>query len=132
MFAHFRGKVCRKGCENLNDFAHLFYAVPPPTVPLPPSFKQCFGSGSAWIRFDFGQLDPDPHWEYGSVPRRPKKTQKNIKRRNFMFYSAGCSLLRAEGFTCRLDVLYRGLWISKLEFVKKKDINKIFSCLFSS
>ncbi len=21
--------------------------------------KQCFGSGSAWIRIDFGRLDPD-------------------------------------------------------------------------
>ncbi len=27
--------------------------------------------------------------------------------------SAGCSLLRAEGFSCSLDVLYRGLGISK-------------------
>jgi hypothetical protein len=27
---------------------------------------------------------------------------------NFMFCSAGCSFLRAEGFSCSLDVLYGG------------------------
>jgi hypothetical protein len=33
-------------------------------------------------------------------------THKNRKKlRKFMFLSAGCSLLRAEGFFCRLDVL---------------------------
>ncbi len=38
-----------------------------------------------------------------------------------MFWSAGCSLLRAEGFSCSLDVLYRGQGISKWQFL----INKI-------
>jgi hypothetical protein len=28
-----------------------------------------------------------------------------------MFLSAGCSLLRAEGFICNFDVLYGGPWI---------------------
>ncbi len=37
-----------------------------------------------------------------------------------MFWSAGCSLLRAEGFSCNLGVLYGGLGISKLEFLIKK------------
>jgi hypothetical protein len=37
-----------------------------------------------------------------------------------MFLSTGCSLLRAEGFSCRLGVLYGGLGISKLQFLIKK------------
>jgi hypothetical protein len=35
-----------------------------------------------------------------------------------MFLSAGCFLLRAEGFFCNLDVLYGGLGIGKLYFLK--------------
>ena len=34
--------------------------------------------------------------------------------------SAGCSLLRAEGFFWSLDVLYEGLGISKLKFLIQK------------
>jgi hypothetical protein len=37
-----------------------------------------------------------------------------------MFLSTGCSLLRAEGFSCSLGVLYVGLGISKLQFLIKK------------
>jgi hypothetical protein len=43
-----------------------------------------------------------------------------------MFRSAGCSLLRAEGFSCSLcslDVLYGGLGISKLQFFNQKKAN---------
>ncbi len=36
-----------------------------------------------------------------------------------MFWSAGCSLLRAEGFSCSLGVLYGGLGISKWQFLIK-------------
>jgi hypothetical protein len=39
--------------------------------------------------------------------------QKRKKVRNFMFKSAGYSLLRVEGYSCGLDVLYGGLGISK-------------------
>jgi hypothetical protein len=40
-------------------------------------------------------------------------THKNRKKsRIFMFLSTGCSLLRAEGFSCSLGVLYGGLGIS--------------------
>ncbi len=47
-------------------------------------------------------------------------THKNRKKsRIFMFLSTG-SLLRAEGFSCSLGVLYGGLWISKLQFLIKK------------
>jgi hypothetical protein len=31
-----------------------------------------------------------------------------------MFWSVGCTLLRAEGFFCNMDVLYGGLGIGKL------------------
>ncbi len=49
-----------------------------------------------------------------------------------MFSSAGCSLLRTEGFSCTgsLGVLYGGLGISKLQFFNKK-IYKNFSFLQS-
>jgi hypothetical protein len=46
---------------------------------------------------------------------------KNRKKaRIVMFLSTGCSLLRAEGFSCSLGVLYGGLGISKLQFLIKK------------
>jgi hypothetical protein len=48
-------------------------------------------------------------------------THKNRKKyRIFMFLSTGCSLLRAEGFSCSLGVLYGRLGISKLQFLIKK------------
>ncbi len=48
----------------------------------------------------------------------PIKIEK--KERIFMFWSAGCSLLRVEGFSCSLGVLKGGLGISKLHFLFKK------------
>jgi hypothetical protein len=66
-------------------------------------------------------LDPDPHSNSGSGSRRAKKTHKNRKKsRIFMFLSTGCSLLRAEGFSCSFGLLYEGLGISKLQFLIKK------------
>ncbi len=48
-------------------------------------------------------------------------TLKNRKKsRMFMFLSTGCSLLRAEGFSFSLGVLYGGLGIIKLQFLIKK------------
>ncbi len=47
-------------------------------------------------------------------------THKDRKKsRNFMFWNAGCSLLRDEGFFCCLDVLYGGPGIGKLQFLTK-------------
>jgi hypothetical protein len=68
--------------------------------------------------------DPDPDW------RRAKMTHKNIKMLiNFIVCSAECSLLRAEGFSCSLDVLFGGLGISKLKiFIEKRYKN--FRCIF--
>jgi hypothetical protein len=63
------------------------------------------------LRPFFSVLDPDPHgsalilvsWiriqELKNVPQKLKKVKKF-----FMFLSAGCSLLRAEGFSYSLDV----------------------------
>ena len=75
-----------------------------PPGPAPPRSRQ--GCGSALI------------WVAGSGSRRAKITQK--KYRIFMFWSAGCSLLRAQGFSCSLGVLYGGLGRSKLQFLIKK------------
>jgi hypothetical protein len=47
---------------------------------------QCVGSGSAWVRIDFGRLDPDP--EQGG-----KNTK--IGEEIYCFESDRCSLLRA-------------------------------------
>jgi hypothetical protein len=61
--------------------------------------------------------DPDPRSvdQSGSGSRRIKMTRKSRKKlRNFMFSSAGCFLLRAEGFFCSLNVLSGGLGIGKL------------------
>ena len=66
----------------------------------------------------------------GSGSRGAKVYHKNRKKwRNFMFWSAGCSLLRVDGFSCSLDVLYGGLGIIKLLcFIKKYKFS--FSCTF--
>jgi hypothetical protein len=65
------------------------------------------------IGYGFNQVRgsfPDP--ESGS--KRTKMAHKNREKiRNFMFCSAGCSLLRTEGFFCSLEVLYGGLGIGK-------------------
>jgi len=49
-----------------------------------------------WFRL--GRMDPDPGGQ-----KWPSKIEKKL--RNFKFLSAGCSLLRAEGFSCSFDVL---------------------------
>ncbi len=67
------------------------------------------------IRIRTQTADPDPD------PGGKKLHQINRKKdRIFIFWSAGCLLLRAEGFSCTLGVLYGGLGISKLQFLIKK------------
>jgi hypothetical protein len=48
---------------------------------------------------------------------------------NLFFSSAGCSLLRAEGFFCSLDILYTGF---RDKYIKSFDQKKIykFSAVF--
>ncbi len=72
--------------------------------------------------------DPDPigSGSIGSGSRRAKMSLKSRKKwRNFMFWSAGCSLLVTEGFFCKLDVLYVGLGIGVVNcsfYLKKYNI----------
>jgi hypothetical protein len=47
-----------------------------------------------------------------------------------MFLSSGCSLLRAEGFSCNLDVFYGGLGLSKSQFLIETISNFFLSCKF--
>ncbi len=56
-------------------------------------------------------VDPD---SMGTLDPDAKMTHKNINK--FHFLSAGCSLFSAEGFSCRLDILYGGLG-TKLQFL---------------
>ncbi len=48
-----------------------------------------------------------------------KLPTKIAKKKEFHGLKCWCSLLRAEGFSCSLDVLYEGLGISKLQFLSK-------------
>jgi hypothetical protein len=53
------------------------------------------------IGFEFNQVGASV-----SGSKRAKITYKSRKEfRNFIFSSAGCSLLRAEGFFCSLEIL---------------------------
>jgi hypothetical protein len=82
---------------NLNTM----YQVQEPNKPIHSS--QCCGSGS----------------------RRAKMTHRHRKKlTNLIFLSGGWSLLRAEGFSCSLD-------ISKQKFLIKKKIKQFFSCIFT-
>jgi hypothetical protein len=99
--------------------------IPPWAVNLCPHQGVGSVSGSAWIRINLScwiriririQIaDPDPDPGGQNWPKKIKK-----RNRIFIFWSAGCSLLRAEGFSCSLGVLYVGLEISKLQFLIKK------------
>jgi hypothetical protein len=61
---------------------------------------QCYESRSSWIRINV--------WLAGSGVRRAKMTHKN-NGENEEFHVLKCSLLRAEAFSCCLDVLHGGL-----------------------
>ncbi len=66
-----------------------------------------------WIRINLSC------WIRNRIQEGKNDTHKK-KCKIFMFWSAGCCLLRAEGFSCSLDVLYVGLGISKLQFLIKQ------------
>jgi hypothetical protein len=61
-----------------------------------------------------GSLDPDPVAEGQNMTHRNR-----IKSINYIF-CAGCSLLRAQGFSCSLYALDGGLGINILQFLTKK------------
>ncbi len=69
-----------------------------------------------WIRIRIQIADPDPD---PGGQKWPTKIEKSPEFHVFK-YGTGCSLLRAEGFSCSLGVLYGGLGIRKLQFLIKK------------
>ncbi len=80
------------------------------------SYRQCCGSGTGF--------NGVPLSVCGSGSKREKITHKHRKKLINFIWSAGCSLFRAEGFSCSLD-------ISKLQFLKKKKYKrKHFFCIF--
>ncbi len=59
-------------------------------------------------------------------------THNNRKKLiNFIFWSDGCSLLKAKNFSFRLDVLYGGLGINKLQFLIRNRKKKMLALFFS-
>ncbi len=72
-----------------------------------------------------GSLYPDPEGKDAI------EKYKTVNKFHLFLLSAGCSLLRAEGFSSSLDLLYGGLGISKLQFLIKK-IYKNFQLYFLS
>jgi hypothetical protein len=61
-----------------------------------------------------GSMDPYPDTQSGS--RRAKIIPKHRNKfMNFIFASAGCSLLSSKGFSCSLDVRYGDLGIRNLQ-----------------
>jgi hypothetical protein len=84
-----------------------------------PSVWQCIRSDYALIGSGFNGVPGS-----GFRSRRAKMTQKSRQKLiNIIFWSAGCSLLRAEGFSCNLDVLYGGQRLSKFIFFLSKKIS---------
>jgi hypothetical protein len=84
------------------------------------SVDQCFGSGDPdLIRIQSGQ------WIHIRIQIQEGKNdpQKYKKIKRFSCFEVlDVLFLRAEGFFCVLDVLYRGLGIGKLQFLIKKNI----------
>ncbi len=75
------------------------------------NFETSVFSDPDWIRIQSGQ------WIQIRIQEGKNDPKNRKKWRNLMLWSAGCSLLRAEGFSCSLDVLYEGLGISRLQFL---------------
>jgi hypothetical protein len=55
------------------------------------------------------------HIAYSARQEGKNDPQKRKKRNKFR--GAGCSLLKADGFSCSLNVFYEGLSICKLQFL---------------
>ncbi len=67
-----------------------------------------------WIRIliNFSRLDLDSGGQ---------NDPKNLKK--FIFFRAGCSLFKAEGFSCSLDFLHIDLGINKRAILDDKKLN---------
>ncbi len=77
---------------------------------------------SRWSNSSSSVSDTDSFWSAGSGSGSRREGQNEPQKwRKFKFWSARCSLLRDEDFSCSLDVvLYGGLEMSKLQFLIKK------------
>ncbi len=105
-----------KSFQKWNKLLALF--VDNTTVPTGPGFRIRIRINlSCWIRIRIRIKIAVPDPDSGGQKWPPKNRKKD---RIFIFWSAGCSLLRAEGFSCSLGVLYGGLGIGKLKFLIKK------------
>ncbi len=92
-------------------------------------FDQGFGSGSvsgsAWIRINLSC------WIRIRIQEGKNDPKNRKKDRIFILWSAGCSLLGAEGFSCSLGILYGGPGISKVQFfIQKIKIKFLFVNFF--
>ncbi len=101
----------------------------------PPSTSYTVSKSCA-VYHSVSDPNPDPHWfssaESGSGSRRAKMPSKIEKREEISkLLSARWSLLRVEGFSCSLEVLYGDLRICKLQVLIKK-YYFFFSCEFFS
>ncbi len=118
---------CIAGCACAFFALRLFYPVCPYFATTPVLDQLCFSLLCAVftlsvpvfrIRIQF-RIQSGQWTRIRST--RAKMTHKNRRKLwNFMFWSAWCSLLRAEGFFCSLDVLYGSLEIGELQFCSKK------------
>ncbi len=88
----------KSGCETMVDTGSIYIGK-----------RQCFGSRSVLDHDSIRSVDSESR----SGSRRTKMTKFHVLK-CWMFS------LRTEGFSCSLDVLYRGLGISKLQFLIKK------------
>jgi hypothetical protein len=92
------------------------------------------------IRIRIRIRNPEPDSRGQKIPTKIEK-----KSRTFMFLSIGCSLLRAEGFSCSLDIRKLQFFIkkiyiknfllyflSKLQLFVKKRYKKLSAVFFSS
>jgi hypothetical protein len=62
--------------------------------------------------------DPDPNSQSGSESKRKKMSEKN--RKKYIIFEVLDVFLRAESFSCSLNILYEGLGISKFLILIKK------------
>jgi hypothetical protein len=80
------------------------------------AFGQCFGSGSGLDPGSIKSVDPYPDPGGKNYPQKLKIAKK---LRNFLLWIL---FLGLKAFFCNLDVLFGGLGICKLQFLKKKYI----------
>ncbi len=120
--------MCEISIGSFRPIRQVFDAIHPLTHPSIRATRWLILSSFVWKRCssDVARVsdpDSDPHSNCGSGPgsRMAKMTHKNRKKSKiFLFLNTGCSLLRAEGFSCSLEIFYGGLGISELQFLIKK------------